>query len=100
MALIKNSISNIMSSYFVFFIKTILTFIVRSVLIERIAQTYIGLNSLFTNILSILSIAELGLTNVIGFSLYKPLKEKDNNKISELMYFYKKTYSKTYFFIC
>lgn len=94
MARIKNSISNIMSSYFVFFIKTILTFIVRSVLIERIAQTYIGLNSLFTNILSILSIAELGLTNVIGFSLYKPLKEKDNNKISELMYFYKKTYSK------
>lgn len=94
MARIRNSINNIMSSYIVFFIKTILTFIVRSVLIEKISQTYIGLNSLFINILSILSIAELGLSSVIGFSLYKPLKEADTQKISRLMCFYKKAYAK------
>lgn len=91
---IKNSIYNIASNYIVFFIKIVLTFLVRSVLIEKVSQTYIGLNGLFSNILSILSLAELGLSSAIGFSLYKPIMEKDNQKISTLMTFFKNTYKK------
>lgn len=88
----QNSLYNIIGNYIVFFTKTILMFVVRSVLIEKVSQTYVGLNGLFTNILSILSLAELGIGSAIGFSLYKPLNDKNNSKVNELMSFYKKAY--------
>lgn len=95
----KNSAYNIASNYIIFFIKTILTFWIRSVLISKISQTYIGLNGLFSNILSILSLAELGLSSAIGFSLYKPLMEKKTEEISSIMTYFKKTYQKIGFVI-
>ena len=90
----KNSVYNIASNYIIFFVKTILTFWVRSVLISKISQNYIGLNGLFANILSVLSLAELGLSSAIGFGLYKPLIENDIEKISALMTFFKEMYKK------
>lgn len=56
-------------------------------------KTYLGLNGLFTNILNILSFAELGIGTSIVYSLYKPLSEKDKRKISSLMNFFRKAYN-------
>lgn len=88
----KKSIYNITSNFLIFFLKVFLTFFVRKILIIKISQTYIGLNGLFSNILSILSLAELGLGSAIGFSLYKPLANKNDKEISSLMSFYRKAY--------
>jgi len=52
----------------------------------------LGLDGLFTNILSMLSLTELGIGTAISFSLYKPLAENDNKKISEIMTMFKKIY--------
>lgn len=69
-----------------------LPFIVRTIMIYTIGVQYIGLNSVFTSILSILSFAELGFGNVMVYSMYKPIADKDNKKLSALLNLYKKLY--------
>ena len=88
----KNSIFNVGTSFFYTIIKTILTFITRTIFIRILGETYLGVNGLLANILSMLSIAELGIGTTISFSLYKPLANKEQKKIDVLMSFYKKAY--------
>lgn len=88
----KNSIFNVGTGFFNTITKTIITFVTRTVFIKILGETYLGLNGLLTNILSMLSIAELGIGTAISFSLYKPIADKNNNKINTLMTFYKKAY--------
>lgn len=73
-------------------VTAITSFISRTVFIHAIGITYLGANSLFTNILSMLSLTELGLSSAIGFSLYAPLAKNDTETIKSLMRFYKKAY--------
>lgn len=70
---------------------TILGFVTRSIFIHSLGADYLGLNGLFTNVLSLLSLAELGVGSAITFSLYKPIANKDNEKIKSLMGLYKIT---------
>ncbi len=74
-------------------ISLILGFVSRTIFIKILGSEYLGLNSLFTNILTILSFAELGIGNAIVFSMYKPLAEKDTSKLKKLIRFYKRTYT-------
>ena len=67
-------------------------FVVRTFFIKILGEENLGLSGLFTNILNILSVTELGIGTIISFSLYKPLSEKDTKKINALMNFYKKFY--------
>lgn len=80
-------------------ISLVIGFINRTLFIKILSAEYLGINSLFTNILTILSFAELGIGNAIIFNLYKPLAKKDENKIKVLLNFYKKTYFKIGMFI-
>ena len=90
----KNSILNISSSIVYQFINTIVSFILRTVFIKMLSAEYLGINGLFTNILSVLSLAELGIGNAIVYSMYKPLKENDKTKLSALITYYKKLYAR------
>ena len=54
--------------------------------------TYLGINGLFSNILSMLSLAELGIGPAIVFSMYKPIADNDEIHIAKLMNFYKNAY--------
>ena len=74
-------------------ISDILGFISRSFFIKYLGLYYLGLNSLFASVLSVLSLAELGIGSAITFSLYKPLTQGDTEKIKSLMRYYKKAYS-------
>lgn len=69
------------------------TFILRTLLINILGAEYLGLDSLFTSILQVLSIAELGFDNAIVYCLYKPIAEKDNATVCALLNFYKKVYN-------
>lgn len=70
----------------------IFPFICRTVLIYTLGTEYLGLNSLFTSILSVLSLAELGFGSALVFSMYKPIAEDDMNQVCALLNFYKKIY--------
>ena len=60
---------------------------------DRLNDEYLGVNGLFTNIITMLSLADLGIGIAIPYSLYKPLAKKDEHKINVLMNFYKKVYT-------
>ncbi|TXC92360.1 oligosaccharide flippase family protein [Metabacillus litoralis] len=88
----KNSLMNIGAGLANQIIITLLSFVSRTVFINTLGVEYLGINGLFTNILSMLTIAEAGLGASIMYSLYKPVAENDYHKISVLMKFYRNTY--------
>lgn len=92
MSRIENTSKNFIFSLLATMVSAITSFISRTVFIHTIGVTYLGANSLFTNILSMLSLTELGLSSAIGFSLYTPLAKKNTQMIKSLMRFYKKAY--------
>ena len=63
----------------------IVTFITRTIFIQTLGATFLGLNGLFTSILGVLSLADLGITSAITYSLYKPLSKKDMSKIGQII---------------
>ena len=71
----------------------ILSFASRTVFAKLLATEYLGLSGLFTNIISVLSLSELGIGSVIIIHLYKPLAENDEEKVCRLMNFYRKAYT-------
>jgi len=88
-----NSIRNILTGFIGQALVLGVGFINRIVFIRCLTAEYLGINGLFTNILSMLSLAELGIGTAIVYALYKPLAEHNEEKISALMQFYKKAYN-------
>lgn len=70
----------------------LLSFLVRVFFVRCLNAEYLGINGLFSNILTILSLAELGAGTAIVYSMYKPLAENDREKIKSLTALYKKLY--------
>lgn len=89
---IESSIKNLIFAFGGQFIGIIISFFARIVFLYTLNTEYLGLNGLFTNILAVLSLAELGVGTAMNFSLYKPLAEKNKEKLKSLMYLYKKAY--------
>lgn len=96
---IKNSLKNIYTGLIGQSIILITGFIVRTFFIRKLGNTYLGVSGLFTNILTILSFAELGIGQAIIYSLYKPIANDDTKKIQALMNLYKKTYKALFFIV-
>ena len=88
----KNSIKGILSGIINKIVVLIAPFIVRTIFINTLGIEYLGLNSLFSSILNILNLAELGIGSAIVFSLYESIAKEDKAEICALMNFYKKTY--------
>ena len=89
----KNTIKNVKTGLIVQLINKVMGFIVRTVFISVLGKEYLGINGLFTNILTVLSFAELGIGSAIIFSMYKPIAEDDKEKIKSFMQLYKKCYN-------
>jgi O-antigen/teichoic acid export membrane protein len=89
----KNSLRNIAWGIINRFITLLFPFVLRTILIQTLGAEYLGLNSLFTSILSVLNLAELGFSSAIVFSMYKPIAQNDNKMICALMAYYRKVYS-------
>lgn len=75
-----------------YFITMIFNFITIPLIIKFLGIEYSGVNGLFTNIITMLSLVELGIGGTIVFKLYKPLAENDIEQIKSWMSFYKKCY--------
>ena len=83
---------NIVYKYAAGIITTVLSFISRSVFLRVLSVEYLGVNGLFTEVLGVLSFAELGIGTALNYALYKPVAENDREKIKSLMRFYKTAY--------
>ena len=74
------------------FLTMLLSFIGRMVFIRCLSAAYLGVNGLFTDVLSILNFAELGIGTAMVFSMYEPAARDDEQKLARLMNLYKWMY--------
>ena len=65
------------------------SFLCRMVFVRALPQAYLGVNGLFSNILSILAISELGIGGAITYELYSALAHNDEDSVNSLMHFYR-----------
>ena len=70
----------------------ILPFFTRTLILKLIGEQYLGLNGLFTSIISVLNMADLGFGAAIVYSMYKPIADDDTEAVCALLNFYKKVY--------
>ncbi len=87
-----NSLKNFQSSIISEIISIVLKFITRSIFIAILGTEYLGISSLATNILSMLSLSEMGFGAAITFHLYKPLADGDINKLKSILGFFSRIY--------
>lgn len=92
MSRLENSTKNFVISLGNSILSSLLGLVSRTVFIYVLGAEYLGLAGLLNNVLGFLAISELGIATAIGFSLYKPLAEKDYKCISALMSVYRKAY--------
>lgn len=64
----------------------------RYLFLKILSITYLGINGLFNNILGVLALAELGITNSIVYRFYAPISKEDVNRVGELMNFFRQAY--------
>lgn len=88
----ENSIRNIFWGVISKFVMLFFPFIIRTILIKSLGADYLGLNSLFTSILTVLNLAELGFSSAVVFNMYKPIAENDADTVCALMAYYRKVY--------
>lgn len=92
---LKNSFYGVMSQLIIIFIG----FISRKVFVDMLPATYLGLNGLFSNVISILSLTELGFGTAAIYALYKPLASHDEKKLTALMNLYARIYHVMFFVV-
>ena len=85
----KNATKNIVFGTILKIYQIIIPFFIRTAMIYLLGVEYLGLNSLFTSILQVLNLAELGVGSAMVFSMYKPITEDNEEKICALMNLYK-----------
>lgn len=88
----QNTVKNVKTGAIVQLVNKLMSFAVRTIFIMMLNTEYLGVNGLFTNILTMLSFTELGIGTAIIFNMYKPIAEDDKEKIKSLMRLYKKSY--------
>ena len=85
----KNATRNIVFGVIQRMYQMIVPFLMRTAMIYFMGVQYVGLNSLFTSILQVLNLAELGVGSAMVYSMYKPIAENDQETICALMKLYK-----------
>lgn len=88
----QNSIKNTIVSMAMSIITILIGLVTQKIFIKILGTEYLGLNGLFTNILSMLAIVELGIGSAIIYSLYRPIAENNKEQIKSLIRFYKRSY--------
>ncbi len=87
------SLINMFTGFVGYGLNTVIGFVCRIIFVRTLSAEYLGVSGLFTNILSVLSLAELGISSAIIYALYKPIAEENHKKIAAIMQFYRKAYT-------
>lgn len=86
---VKNMTIGMLSQLFTLW----LSFVTRTVFIKFLTAEYLGISGLFSNVLTVLSFAELGIGDAMTYAMYKPVKEDNRKLVNQLMVVYKKAYT-------
>lgn len=89
----KNATRNIIFGIILKIYQILVPFLMRTAMIYLMGVQYLGLTSLFTSILQVLNLAELGVGSAMIYSMYKPIVKDDNKTICALMKLYRTYYS-------
>ena len=92
MSRVKYVAKNIAFGYIGNLISTIMGFVLRTVFIMKLDITLLGVDGLYGSVLTVLSLAELGIGTAMNYSLYAPVATGNREKIKSYMQLYKKTY--------
>ena len=92
MGRVKSATRNIAFGYIGQLATALMSFVLRKIFILHLSETLLGVNSLYTNILSILNMAELGIGTALNFSLYGPVARGEKEKIKSYMQMYRRAY--------
>ena len=82
---IKNTLTNIKVALFFFLFNLILQFLFRKILLNKLGIEVLGLNTTALNLLQFINLAELGIGASVGYSLYKPLSNKNFTYVNEII---------------
>lgn len=88
----KNATYNTIIGFMVQLFTVFLSFAERRIFVNFLSLDYLGINGLYSNILSLLSLSELGISSVVIFYLYKPVYENDEARITSIVSYFKKVY--------
>ena len=88
-AVIKNSLWGVINKV----VNMLLNFASRTIFIYFLGVTYLGVSGLYSEILAMLSLTELGFGTALLVAMYKPIADNDRERVLQLLDFYKKTYN-------
>lgn len=88
----SSSLRTLMVSFIGQMINLILLFVSRRLFVQHFAQEYLGVNGLFSNLLTVLSLAELGIGTAMLYGLYQPAANGDEAGVCRLMNLYRVLY--------
>lgn len=88
----KNTTRNIVFGVLNKFVAIGLPFVTRTIILYFLGASFLGIGTLFSSVLSFLSLAELGFGSALVYSMYKPIAENDIDKVSALLKYYRKIY--------
>lgn len=88
----KHAFKNTVSGLVFRVIGLLMPFAVKTIIIQKLGVEYLGLNTLFSAILQVLSLSELGFSSAVVFAMYKPIAEGDDEKVRALLGFLRRVY--------
>lgn len=88
----KNFVQNLKWGLVYRFSGILIPFICRAAIIRIFGINYLGLNSLFTSIITTLNLAELGFGSAVVFFMYREIATENSEKICALLNYYKRVY--------
>ena len=89
---VKSTIKNLYSKLYIVAVTSIFPYIIRTLLIKYIGIEYTGVSSLFSSVLQVLNMADLGFGTAVVFFLYGPVDKQDVNKVNAILKLYRKAY--------
>ncbi|MCR4652988.1 MAG: hypothetical protein K5744_04755 [Eubacterium sp.] len=90
---LKQSTKNFVSGSVYHVVTMLLNFVSRTVFIHTLGVEYLGMNGIFSDVLNLLTMADLGFSTAMAYSFYKPLAEGDKERITDLVSFYRTIYN-------
>ncbi|MCD7889287.1 MAG: hypothetical protein LUG23_05165 [Oscillospiraceae bacterium] len=88
----KNATRNAIAGIINRIVGLLVPFVLRTALIKVLGEEYLGLSSLFSSILQVLNLADLGFSTAIVYSMYKPIAEGDDDTVCALLKLYRVIY--------
>ena len=89
----QNSVRNTAVGVALHLLTALFSFVSRTVFVRVLGVQYLGISGLFSNVLTMLALSDLGVYTVMVYSLYKPLAENDRERIAVLIRFFQRLYN-------